>query len=98
MSSIPKPQLSDGSARRLGQEIRARRANLRLSQAAVARPMTRAYVSAIENGQCVPSLSALLLIAQRLNTTAAELLAAVNPELAALYTDRDASHQGSTSS
>jgi transcriptional regulator with XRE-family HTH domain len=93
MSSISKPHLDAESARRLGQEIRRRRLSLRLSQAELGQPFSRAYVSAIETGHCVPSLSALVLLAHRLNSTSGELLAAVNPGLAPVYTVRRATGQ-----
>ena len=86
MSSISKPHLDKESAWRLGQEIRRRRKALGLSQAALGRPFTRAFVSAVEGGQCVPSLSALLLLAERLQTTGGDLIDAVNPRLAPVYT------------
>jgi len=86
MSSISKPHLDDHSTIALGLEIRRRRRALGMSQAALAQPFTRAYVSAVESGQCVPSLSALVLLAGRLNTTGAELLDAVKPSLARVYT------------
>src|SRR5688500_5738545 len=92
MSSISKPRVDGESARRLGFEIRRRRTRLGLSQTELGRPFTRAYVSAVESGHCVPSLSALLLMAERLNTTAAVLIDAVNPQLAQVYTRRDGTH------
>lgn len=74
---------------RLGSELRRRRCERQLSQAVVARPFTRSYVSAIENGHVLPSLSALVLLAERLGTTAGEVLDAVNPQLAHVYTRPD---------
>ena len=93
MSSISKPRLDTASTQRLGQEIRRRRSELGLSQADLGQPFTRAFVSAVEGGHCVPSLSALLLLAQRLQTTGGDLLDAVNPRLAAQYTGRRADGQ-----
>ena len=81
------------SARQLGLEIRRRRTALKMSQSDLGQPFTRAFVSAVENGQCVPSLSALMLLAQRLNTTSGELLSTVNPRLAPVYTERYATGQ-----
>lgn len=94
MSSISKPHLERGSLRKLGAEIRRRRLELHLSQAEAGRPFTRAYVSAIESGQCAPSLGALLHLAQRLGTTAPQILGSVNLQLADVYTS---SHEGETS-
>jgi len=97
MSSISKPHLDAASAERLGREIRRRRSELGLSQAELGKPFTRGFVSAVEGGQCVPSLSALVLLAQRLNTTGGDLLAAVNPSLAPVYTRRRATGQNGVS-
>ena len=66
MSSISKPHLDVSSAVRLGVEIRRRRKALGLSQSDLGTPFTRGFVSAVETGQCVPSLSALVLLADRL--------------------------------
>jgi transcriptional regulator with XRE-family HTH domain len=93
MSNISKPHLDYSSSKRLGAELRRRRHELGMSQEDVARPFSRAYVSAVETGHCIPSLSALVLLAQRLETTTAELLAAVNPVLAPMYTPGRAASQ-----
>jgi len=59
----------------LGQEIRRRRLALGLSQADLGAPLSRAFVSLVEHGRLTPSLPSLLLIASRLGTTGAALLA-----------------------
>jgi transcriptional regulator with XRE-family HTH domain len=97
MSSISKPHLGPASAERLGAEIRRRRTYLGLSQSDVARPFSRAYVSAVETGRCLPSLSALVLLAERLHTTGGELLDSVNPALEQMYTHERATRQTSGS-
>jgi hypothetical protein len=66
---------------------------LGISQANLGSPLTRGFVSAVETGNCVPSLSALVFLAERLGTTPADLLASVNPHLAPLYTDPDVTGQ-----
>jgi len=76
-------------ARYLGLEIRARRVALGMSQAAAARPMSRAFLSSVERGRFTPSLSSLLIIARRLNTSAATILEAVELHLEA----RDSGNQ-----
>lgn len=76
-------------ARYLGLEIRARRVALGMSQAAAARPMSRAFLSSVERGRFTPSLSSLLIIARRLNTSAATILEAVDLQLEA----RDSGNQ-----
>lgn len=98
MSSIAKPHLDISSAQRLGLEIRRRRLALGLSQSDLGHPLTRGFVSAVETGQCVPSLSTLVLIADRLETTSGELLGSVNPHLARVYTPRRATGQSTNAS
>jgi transcriptional regulator with XRE-family HTH domain len=75
----------------LGTEIRMRRRALGLTQTQLGWPLTRAFVSAVEHGRCLPSLAALALFAERLQASPAELLDPVKHELAALYTSVDAS-------
>jgi transcriptional regulator with XRE-family HTH domain len=85
-STIAKHQAGgEGSsfARALGRQIKGRREALGLSQAAVARPMSRAFMSSVERGRYTPSLSSLLIIARQLNTSAATILEAVDLELEA---------------
>jgi DNA-binding XRE family transcriptional regulator len=65
-------------ARALGNEIRHRRRELGLTQETVARPMGRAFLSLVERGRLTPSLGSLLIIAQRLDTSAAEILRSVD--------------------
>jgi transcriptional regulator with XRE-family HTH domain len=62
----------------LGVTIRERRVGLGLSQAQIGRPLGRAYVSLVENGRVSPSLGSLLLIAERLDLSAWELLRMVH--------------------
>lgn len=68
-------------ARVLGKEIKGRRVALGLSQANVARPLSRAFMSSLECGRVTPSLPSLLIIARRLNTSAAAILASVETQL-----------------
>lgn len=67
--------------RAAGEELRARRLAARLTQAALADPLTAAYVSAVENGRVVPSLPALLFMLDRLGVSAAIYFEAVNCRL-----------------
>jgi transcriptional regulator with XRE-family HTH domain len=66
-----------------------------MTQTELGWPLTRAFVSAVEHGRCLPSLAALAHFADRLDVSPAELLEGVKHELAALYTGRDG--QGSDS-
>jgi transcriptional regulator with XRE-family HTH domain len=50
----------------VGQRIRAARLASGMSQARLGDPLTRAYVSQVESGQTLPSLTAFLHLADRL--------------------------------
>lgn len=65
----------------LGKEIRRRRVARGLSQARAAEPLGRAFLSRVEQGQVVPSLPSLLIVARRLDTSAADILLSVEWEL-----------------
>jgi transcriptional regulator with XRE-family HTH domain len=69
----------------IGQELRRRRLAQRLSQEELSSPFTRAYVSQVERGVTLPSLPALIVMAERLGTSADEVLRAVNLPLNAEY-------------
>jgi transcriptional regulator with XRE-family HTH domain len=71
--------------RRLGNEIRRRRLAAHMSQEDVSAPLTRGYVSQVERGQTMPSLPALIVIAEHLGTSADVVLRAVNPALSEEY-------------
>ncbi|HOB09074.1 MAG: helix-turn-helix domain-containing protein [Limnochordia bacterium] len=59
----------------IGDNIRLRRKKMRLSQEALAKGnWTRSYVSQIERGRILPSLQTLSQIANKLDTTVAELV------------------------
>lgn len=68
-------------SRVLGGEIRRRRIALGLSQTSVGRPLSRAFMSSVECGRLTPSLPSLLMIAERLNTSGAAILAAVESQM-----------------
>ncbi len=71
--------------RRLGNEIRRRRLAAHMSQEDVSAPLTRGYVSQVERGQTMPSLPALIVIAEHLGTSADVVLRAVNRALSEEY-------------
>jgi transcriptional regulator with XRE-family HTH domain len=86
LSTIAKHQAGgNGSsfARLLGAEIRRRRLGMGLSQDVLGRPLSRAFLSSVESGRVVPSLPSLLMIARRLNSTGAAILASVETQLEA---------------
>jgi transcriptional regulator with XRE-family HTH domain len=69
----------------LGQELRRRRLEANLSQATMGAPMTGAYISQVESGRTLPSLPALIVLAERLGTSADEILKSVNQTLSLEY-------------
>jgi transcriptional regulator with XRE-family HTH domain len=65
----------------LGQELRKRRLEANLSQSSLSAPLTRAFISQVEAGRTLPSLPALIVLAERLGTSADEILKSVNQTL-----------------
>jgi transcriptional regulator with XRE-family HTH domain len=84
VSTIAKHQAAGSGtefSRLLGAEIRRRRLALGLSQDSIGRPLSRAFLSSIESGRTVPSLPSLLMIARKLHSTGAKILASVEIQL-----------------
>ena len=84
VSTITKHKAAGGGSafsRALGDEIRRRRVALGLSQTNVGQPLSRAFMSSVESGRLTPSLPSLLMIARRLNSSAAAILASVDTQL-----------------
>ena len=71
----------------LGRELRRRRLEAHMSQATMSVPLTRAYISQVEAGRTLPSLPALIVLAERLGTSADEILKSVNQTLSVEYPD-----------
>ena len=69
----------------LGRELRRLRLEAHLSQANLSVPLTRAYISQVEAGRTIPSLPALIVLAERLGTSAEEVLKSVNQALNVEY-------------
>jgi len=88
MSSITKHRLT--AAVSLGGQIKRLRQARGMTQSELGRPLTRAFISAIEHGRCLPSLAVSAMFASRLDVSLDELLEPVKRDLASLYTDRDA--------
>lgn len=83
-SSITKLSgVSPGSpfAVALGSVVRAHRRRSGLTQEQLAMPATKAFISLVESGRIVPSLSSLYMISARLGIPAWELLNQVNIHL-----------------
>jgi transcriptional regulator with XRE-family HTH domain len=71
----------------IGSEVRRRRLAAHLSQVQLSAPLTRAYISQVEAGRTLPSLPALIVLAERLGTSAHEILESVNRTLSEEYPD-----------
>lgn len=74
-------------AKALGLEIKRRRIALGLSQASVGQPLSRAFMSSVESGRLTPSLPSLLMIARRLDSSGAAILASVESQLEVEFDD-----------
>lgn len=93
MSTISKQSTHERLAAAIGRELRRRRLAARLSQAAVAAPMTRAYVCAVEHGRTIPSIPALGLLLGRLDCGFDEFFRAVQQDMTVVYTRAHADRQ-----
>jgi transcriptional regulator with XRE-family HTH domain len=76
-SSIANPVYAGA----IGAEIRRRRVELGLTQQAAGQPLTRQFVSLVEQGRVVPSIRSLLAIARNLETSPGALLDAADRAL-----------------
>jgi transcriptional regulator with XRE-family HTH domain len=54
----------------------------------VSPPLTRSYVSQVEHGRVLPSIPALMVMAEKLGTSADEVLRSVNRTLSSEYAAR----------
>ena len=66
------------AAREIGRRVRERRLAAGLTQAELADPLSRGFVSAVEKGLTLPSLGALWLFASRLGIEVGSLVDHVN--------------------
>jgi transcriptional regulator with XRE-family HTH domain len=69
----------------IGRELRRRRVDAGLTQAALGTPFTRAYVSAVEQGLAMPSIPALALLTDRLETPLEVFFQGVNEQMTGVY-------------
>jgi transcriptional regulator with XRE-family HTH domain len=72
----------------LGSELKRRRLAANMSQDEASGPLTRAYLSQVESGRTMPSLAALIVLAEKLGTSADEVLRGVNVALNPEYSPR----------
>jgi transcriptional regulator with XRE-family HTH domain len=83
---------ADALQRGLGLELRRLRLAANLSQDQASGPLTRAYLSQVEHGQTMPSLAALIVLAEQLGTSADEILRGVNGALNSEYSRPHENH------
>jgi transcriptional regulator with XRE-family HTH domain len=86
-----------GLAVAIGMELKRRRTELGLSQALAGSPFTRSFVSSVERGRTIPSLPALLVLTEHLETSLSEFFVGVNRQMTVLYTPAHEGHQGPAS-
>ncbi len=70
----------------IGRELRRRRLQAGLSQAAVGAPFTRALVCAVEHGRALPSLTTLAVFLEHLGVDFDEFFRGVQSEMTMGYT------------
>ena len=70
----------------IGRELHRRRKARGLSQASLGEPLTRGFVSAVERGHTVPSIAALALLTDRLETGLDDFFRGVNEQMTSVYT------------
>ncbi len=78
----------------VGRRIRAHRQSLGLTQAELAAPLTKSYVSAVENGRVLPSLRALWFLAGRLGVGVGDLVDDIKTPLIREYNAGHGSAEG----
>jgi transcriptional regulator with XRE-family HTH domain len=74
-------------------KLRRRRIDAGLTQAALGGPFTRAFVSAVEHGLAMPSIPALALLTDRLDTPLHDFFKGVNDQMTGVYSDRHGTHE-----
>jgi transcriptional regulator with XRE-family HTH domain len=76
----------------IGRELYRRRRAKGLTQALLGEPLTRAFVSAVERGHTVPSIAALALLTDRLETGLDDFFRGVNEQMTRVYTPAHEHH------
>jgi transcriptional regulator with XRE-family HTH domain len=85
-------------ANAIGRELHRRRTAKGLTQASLGEPLTRAFVSAVERGHTVPSIAALALLTDRLDTGLDEFFRGVNDQMTRVYTPAHEHHDPDSAS
>ena len=82
----------------IGRELRRRRVDRGLTQTALGQPFTRAFVSAVEQGHALPSIPALALLTDRLDTSLHDFFQGVNEQMTGVYSAGHGSGENPTPS
>jgi transcriptional regulator with XRE-family HTH domain len=69
-----------------------------MTQTELGWPLTKGFVSEVERGRSLPSLGALVLMAQRLDVPVSYLLGEVKGGLSPVYTARDENEHAAANS
>lgn len=96
MSTIWQHPRDGRLAAAIGSELRRRRIEAGLSQAAVAAPFSRAFVCAVERGRAVPSIPALAVLLDHLGVEFHHFFASVQSDMTGVYTAPHADRQATT--
>ena len=70
----------------MGAELRRRRDEAGITQSELGGTLSRAFISSVERGRILPSLAALLLLADRLDLSLDSFFAGVNNHMTTAYT------------
>lgn len=93
LSTIPQHSLNHTLATAIGHELRQRRRAAGLSQAEVGAPFTRSFVSAVERGRAIPSITALGVLLEHLRVDFDEFFWGVQMDMTAMYTRAHGNHE-----
>jgi len=93
LSTIHQHCPSRALAAAVGREVRRRRTAAGLSQAEVGTPFTRSFVSAVEHGRAIPSITALGVLLEHLRVDFDEFFSGVQTDMTAVYTPPHGNHQ-----
>ncbi len=77
----------------IGHELRRRRKAAGLTQSQAGAPFTRSFVSAVERGRAIPSITALGVVLEHLRVDFDEFFWGVQTHMTTVYTRAHGNHQ-----
>jgi transcriptional regulator with XRE-family HTH domain len=89
ITKLLRAEAGSPAACEVGRRVRAHRIAAGLTQSELAMPLSKGFVSAVENGLALPSLGTLWLFAARLGTRVGDLVDGVNGVETPEYTATD---------